>query len=141
MELCLVMALAKDVCRGAVESAFLMLIKPANPVATMEVDTDFVGTNGRMVQFEMNLLIGISFAMNMQTFLNHLVFLPNVTSNMILSCCLVPHHSIIATVTFLLQNQQKFVVNLMTVCRKVGSSPVKVHMGLRLSSFAKKLAN
>ena len=25
---------------------FLMLIKPANPVATMEVDTDVVGTDG-----------------------------------------------------------------------------------------------
>ena len=46
MELCLVTALAKDVHRGAVESAFLMLIKPANPVATMELDTDAVGTNG-----------------------------------------------------------------------------------------------
>ena len=46
MELCLVTALAKDVCRGVVESVFLMLIKPANPVATMEVDTDVVGTNG-----------------------------------------------------------------------------------------------
>ena len=40
------MALAKDVFRGAVESAFLMLIEPANPVATMEVDTDVVGTDG-----------------------------------------------------------------------------------------------
>ena len=46
MELCSVTALAKDVHRGVVESAFLMLIKPANPVATMEVDTDVVGTNG-----------------------------------------------------------------------------------------------
>ena len=46
MELCSVMALAKDVRRGVVESAFLMLIKPANPVATMEVDTDVVGTDG-----------------------------------------------------------------------------------------------
>ena len=46
VELCLVMALTKDICRGAVESAFLMLIKPANPVATMEVDTDVVGTDG-----------------------------------------------------------------------------------------------
>ena len=45
MELCSVMALAKDVCRGAVEFAFLMLIEPANPVATMEVDTDVVGTD------------------------------------------------------------------------------------------------
>ena len=59
---------------------------------------------GRMVQFEMNLLVGISFTMNMQTSLNHLVFLPNVTSNMILNCCLVPHHSIIASIAFLLQN-------------------------------------
>ena len=46
MELCSVAALAKDVCRGAVESAFLMLVEPANPVATMEVDTDIGGTNG-----------------------------------------------------------------------------------------------
>ena len=41
-----VTALAKDVCCGVVESAFLMLLKPANQVATMEVDTDVVGTNG-----------------------------------------------------------------------------------------------
>ena len=46
VELCLVMALAKDVRCGAIEFAFLMLIEPANPVATMEVDTDVVGTNG-----------------------------------------------------------------------------------------------
>ena len=46
MELCLVAALAKDICRGVVESAFLMLVMPANPVATMEVDTDVGGTNG-----------------------------------------------------------------------------------------------
>ena len=46
MELCSVTALAKDVHRGAVESAFLMLTVPTNPVATMEVDTDVVGTNG-----------------------------------------------------------------------------------------------
>ena len=46
MELCSVTALAKDVCRVVVESAFLMLIEPANPVATMEVDTDIVGTDG-----------------------------------------------------------------------------------------------
>ena len=46
MELCSVTALAKDVCRGDVESAFLMLLEPANPVATKEVDTDLVGTNG-----------------------------------------------------------------------------------------------
>ena len=44
MELCSVMA--KEVCRGAVESVFLMLMEPANPVATIEVDTDVVGTNG-----------------------------------------------------------------------------------------------
>ena len=31
---------------GAVESVFLMLIEPANPVATMEVDIDVVGTDG-----------------------------------------------------------------------------------------------
>ena len=46
MELCSITALAKDICRGVVESAFPMLIKPANPVDTMEVDTDIVGTNG-----------------------------------------------------------------------------------------------
>ena len=46
MDLCLVTALAKAVHRGAVDSAFLMLIKPANPVATMEVDTEVVGTDG-----------------------------------------------------------------------------------------------
>ena len=39
-------ALAKDVRRGDVESAFLMLLEPANPVATKEVDTDLVGTDG-----------------------------------------------------------------------------------------------
>ena len=44
--MCSVTALAKDVRCGVVESAFLMLIKPANPVATMKVDTDAVGTNG-----------------------------------------------------------------------------------------------
>ena len=46
MELCSVTALAKDVHRGGVESAFLMLIEPANPVDTMEMDTDVVGTDG-----------------------------------------------------------------------------------------------
>ena len=46
MELCSVTALAKDVRRGDVESVFLMLLEPANPVATMEVDTAVVGTNG-----------------------------------------------------------------------------------------------
>ena len=46
MELCSVTALAKDIRCGIVESAFVMLIEPANPVATMEVDTDVVGTNG-----------------------------------------------------------------------------------------------
>ena len=45
MELCSVTALAKDVHRGDVESAFLMLLEPANPVATMEVDTGVLGTN------------------------------------------------------------------------------------------------
>ena len=104
MELCTVRALAKDVHRGAVESAFLMLIEPANPVATMEVDTDVGGTDGMMVQFEMKLLIGITFAMNLQMSLHHLVFPPNVTSNMILSCYLVPLYSIIVSITSLLQN-------------------------------------
>ena len=46
MELCSVLALAKDVCCGVVESAFLMLVETASPVATMEVDTDAGGTNG-----------------------------------------------------------------------------------------------
>ena len=39
-------ALAKDVRRGEVESALLMLLEPANPVATKGVDTDLVGENG-----------------------------------------------------------------------------------------------
>ena len=46
MELCSVTALAKDVRHGDVESAFLISLEPANPVATMEVDTDVVGTDG-----------------------------------------------------------------------------------------------
>ena len=46
VELCSVTALAKDVCHGDVESAFVMLLEPANPVATMEVETDVVGNNG-----------------------------------------------------------------------------------------------
>ena len=46
MELCSVSALAKDIRRGVVESAFLMLLEPANSVATMEVGTAVVGTNG-----------------------------------------------------------------------------------------------
>ena len=46
VELCSVTALAKDVHCGDVKSAFLMLLKPANPVATMEVNTDVVGTDG-----------------------------------------------------------------------------------------------
>ena len=46
MELCSVMALAKDIRCGAVESVFLMLIESANPVATMDVDTDVGGTDG-----------------------------------------------------------------------------------------------
>ena len=46
VDLCSVTALVKDVRRGDVESAFLMLLKPANPVATKEVDTDLVGTDG-----------------------------------------------------------------------------------------------
>ena len=45
MELCSVLALAKDVHCGVVESAFPMLVELANPVATMEVDTDVGGTN------------------------------------------------------------------------------------------------
>ena len=44
--MCSVTALAKDVRRGDVESAFLILLEPANPVGTKEVDTDLVGTNG-----------------------------------------------------------------------------------------------
>ena len=46
VELCSIAALAKDICCEVVESAFLMLVKPANPVATIEVDTDVGGTNG-----------------------------------------------------------------------------------------------
>ena len=46
VELCSVTVLAKDVCGGAIESAFLMLFKPANLVATMEVDTDVGSTDG-----------------------------------------------------------------------------------------------
>ena len=81
-----------------------MLLEPANPVATKEVDTDLVGTDGEDGSVEMDLLVGISFAMNMQMFSNHLVFPPNVKSSTILSCYLVPHHSIIASIAFLLQN-------------------------------------
>ena len=44
--MCSVTALVKDIDRGDVESAFLMLLEPANPVATKEVDTDLVGTDG-----------------------------------------------------------------------------------------------
>ena len=44
--MCSVAALAKDVHLGDVEFAFLMLLEPANPVVTMEVDTAVVGTNG-----------------------------------------------------------------------------------------------
>ena len=46
MELCSVSALARDVRCGVVESVFLMLVEPANPVATMEVNSDIEGTNG-----------------------------------------------------------------------------------------------
>ena len=45
MELCSVSALAKGVHCGVVESAFLMFFEPANPVATMEADTDVAYTN------------------------------------------------------------------------------------------------
>ena len=84
MELCSVTALAKDVHRGDVESAFHILLQPANSVATMEVDTDVVGTDGEDgSEMEMDLLVGISFVTNMETFSNHLVCPPNVTSNMI----------------------------------------------------------
>ena len=47
VELCSVTALAKDDHHGDVEAAFLMLLEPADPVATKEVDTDLVGTNGK----------------------------------------------------------------------------------------------
>ena len=46
MELCSVSALAKDIRRGVVKSAFLMLLKPASSVATMEVGSAVVGTDG-----------------------------------------------------------------------------------------------
>ena len=49
MELCSVTALVKDVRRGDVESAFLMLLEPTNPVATKEVDTDLVGEDGSVI--------------------------------------------------------------------------------------------
>ena len=58
----------------------------------------------RMLQFEMDLLAGISFAMNLQMSSNHLVFPPNVTSNMTSSCYLVPLHSTVASIMFLLHN-------------------------------------
>ena len=44
--MCSVSTLAKDIRRGVVESAFLMLLEPANSVATMEVGSAVVGTNG-----------------------------------------------------------------------------------------------
>ena len=44
--MCSVTALVKDVRRGEVESAFLMLVEPADPVVTMEVDADIIGTDG-----------------------------------------------------------------------------------------------
>ena len=46
VKLCSISALAKDVHRGVAECAFLMHVKPDNPVATMEVDIDVRGTNG-----------------------------------------------------------------------------------------------
>ena len=78
-------------------------------MATKEVDTALVGTNGEDGSVNhppssVDLLVGISFAMNMQMFSNHLVSLPNVKSSTILSCYLVPHHSIVTSITFLLQN-------------------------------------
>ena len=87
--------------------------------------------NGRMVQLEMDLLVGISFAMNLQMSSNHLVFSPNVTSNMTLNCSLVLLHSIVASIALLLQNYLKFVVNSVIICRRVGSSPVAALMGLQ----------
>ena len=45
MDLCSVSAFSKDVHCGVVKPAFLMIVEPANPVATMEVDTDVGGTN------------------------------------------------------------------------------------------------
>ena len=46
VELCSVTTVVKDIRRGDVESAFLMLLEPANPVATKEVDTGLVGEDG-----------------------------------------------------------------------------------------------
>ena len=46
VELCSVTTVVKDIRRGDVESALLMLLEPANPVATKEVDTGLVGENG-----------------------------------------------------------------------------------------------
>ena len=59
---------------------------------------------GRMVQFEMDLVVGISFAMNLQTYSNHLVLPPNVTSSMISNFYLVQLHSIVTSIALLLQN-------------------------------------
>ena len=49
VELCSVTTVVKDIRRGDVESAFLMLLEPANPVATKEVDAELVGEDGSVI--------------------------------------------------------------------------------------------
>ena len=49
VELCSVTTVVKDIRRGDVESAFFMLLKPANPVATKEVDAELVGEDGSVI--------------------------------------------------------------------------------------------
>ena len=46
VELCSHSALPKGVHCGVAEFAFPMIFEPANPVATIEVDTDVGATNG-----------------------------------------------------------------------------------------------
>ena len=45
MELCSIAALAKSICCGVAEAAFLMLVELSSQVAAMGVDTNAVGTN------------------------------------------------------------------------------------------------
>ena len=104
MELCSVTALAKDIRRRAVQSVFLMLIKPANPVATMEIDTDIEGTNGDDGSVQNGPTHWDEFCNEFADVLKPPGFPPNVTLSMILSCYLVPLHSIIDSITFLLHN-------------------------------------
>ena len=102
--MCSVTALAKDVRRGAVESAFLMLLKPADPMATKEVDTDLVGTNGEDGLVQNGPTRWYKFCDEYADVFEPPGFPPNMKSSTILSCYLEPHHSIIASIAFLLQN-------------------------------------